>query len=203
MLLRSMVLLCVLLLGGAASASTILVWGDSLSAGYGLRADQSWPSLLQQRLRERGSDARVVNASISGETSAGGRSRLPAAIERHRPDLLILALGANDGLRGLPLQPMRSNLRAMIDTARGAGAHVLLVGMRLPPNYGPSYATKFQESFSVLAADTGVALLPFLLESVAARREYFQDDGLHPTADAQPLILDSVWRRLEPMLPQR
>lgn len=183
-----------------AHADDILVWGDSLSAGYRLRADQSWPSLLQGRLAAEGFEGRVVNGSVSGETTAGGHSRLPNALERHRPDVLILALGANDGLRGLPPPLMRRNLAGMIDAAHAAGARVLLIGMRLPPNYGPVYAAKFQESFTRVADDHEVALLPFLLEPIALDAAAFLDDGLHPTAAAQPAILDHVWRALRPLL---
>jgi len=199
-LLRSIVVLSLLLCAGCLQAADILVWGDSLSAGYGLRAEQAWPSLLQQRLAHEGIPGRVVNGSVSGETSAGGRSRLPEALKRFEPDILILALGANDGLRGLPPQLMRSNLRGMIDAATAAGARVLLVGMRVPPNYGPAYASKFRESFESLARDTHVALLPFLLEPIALDRDAFQSDGLHPTAEAQPKIVDHVWAALAPLL---
>ena len=185
---------------GSAFAATILVWGDSLSAGYGLRAEQSWPSLLQQHLDRLGREAKVVNASVSGETTAGGRSRLPAAINRVRPDYLILALGANDGLRGLPMGLMRDNLAAMARMARDAGAEVLLVGMHLPPNYGPTYAKRFNKTFSDLAAAESLPLLPFLLQPILFQRSYFQPDGLHPTAEAQPLIMDWVWRSLAPLL---
>ena len=189
-----------LVVSGAVQAATVLVWGDSLSAGYGLRAEQAWPSLLQQRLTASGSPLQVVNGSVSGETTAGGRTRLPGALARIKPAYVVLALGANDGLRGLPLSLMRDNLKAMIDAARAAGAKVLLVGMRLPPNYGLSYAAKFQKTFTELAEDEDLALLPFLLEPIALRRDYFQDDGLHPTAQAQPLILDALWTQFQPLL---
>lgn len=191
------------LVAAGAHATDILVWGDSLSAGYRLRADQSWPSLLQGRLDAEGFAAHVVNGSVSGETTAGGRSRLPQALERHRPDILILALGANDGLRGLPPPLMRRNLLQMIDTAHAAGTRVLLVGMRLPPNYGPAYAAKFQDSFNQVADDRGVPLVPFLLEPIALDPSAFLDDGLHPTAEAQPVILDHIWQALRPLLDRR
>ncbi|MCB1909410.1 MAG: arylesterase [Rhodocyclaceae bacterium] len=202
-LLQSIVSICLVLVVGIGHAADILVWGDSLSAGYRLRADQSWPSLLQSRLEAEGFDGRVVNGSVSGETTAGGRSRLRPALERHRPDVLILALGANDGLRGLPPLLMRDNLAGMIDAAHAAGARVLLVGMRLPPNYGPVYAAKFRDSFSAVADDRHVALLPFLLEPIALDPGAFLEDGLHPTAEAQPAILDHVWRALRPLLDRR
>ncbi|AUM01484.1 MAG TPA: arylesterase [Pseudothauera hydrothermalis] len=198
--LRSMVTFLFVLFAGGAQAATILVWGDSLSAGYGLRPDQAWPTLLQTRLAREGFPHRVVNASVSGETSAGGRSRLPAALARYRPDVLILALGANDGLRGLPPEHLADNLGAMIEAAHRAGARVLLAGMQMPPNYGPVYTRRFAETFARVAQAHKVALLPFLLEGFAERRALFQPDGLHPTADAQPLILDNVWPRLMPLL---
>jgi acyl-CoA thioesterase-1 len=195
-----MVTFLFVLFAGGAQAATILVWGDSLSAGYGLRPDQAWPTLLQTRLAREGFPHRVVNASVSGETSAGGRSRLPAALARYRPDVLILALGANDGLRGLPPEHLADNLGAMIEAAHRAGARVLLAGMQMPPNYGPVYTRRFAETFARVAQAHKVALLPFLLEGFAERRALFQPDGLHPTADAQPLILDNVWPRLMPLL---
>ena len=173
--------------------------GDSLSAGYGLRPEAAWPSLLARRLTEKRLDYSVVNLSISGETTAGGRSRLDAALRRQAPAVVIIALGANDGLRGLPLAQMRDNLGAMIEASRAAGARVLLAGMRLPPNYGP-YADEFFASFGQLARQHKVALLPFLLEPVATRSDLFLPDNLHPTAAAQPLILDHVWPALLPLL---
>ncbi len=189
-----------LLFVGAAHAATILVWGDSLSAGYGLEPGRAWPTLLQTRLQEKGFRHTVVNASVSGETSAGGRSRLPAALERHKPDIVILELGANDGLRGLRPQLMAENLEAMIAASRDAGAQILLVGMQMPPNYGPAYTRRFAQTFDDVAKAQQVPLVPFLLEGFAGQPERFQADGIHPTADAQPLVLDTVWRGLEPLL---
>jgi acyl-CoA thioesterase-1 len=183
----------------ALAAKTILVVGDSLSAGFGLRPEQAWPSLLAGRLAEQRLDYSVVNISISGETTAGGRSRLAAALQAHRPKVVVIELGANDGLRGLALDQMRGNLEAMIAAAQQAGARVLLAGMRLPPNYGP-YADEFQASFGELAQKRKTALLPFLLEPIARRPELFLPDNLHPTAAAQPLILDHVWAALAPLL---
>ena len=200
MLLRSIFLLFFLLLDSAANATGILVWGDSLSAGYGIKASESWPALLQSRLEKLGLDATVVNASISGETSAGGRSRLPAALARHKPAVVVIALGANDGLRGLPLKMMGDNLTAMIDASREAGAKVVLVGMRLPPNYGPAYTTKFQNTFDEVAAASKVPLVPFLLEGIATEPALFQADGIHPVAEAQFNLLDNVWPALKPLL---
>ena len=200
MLLRSIFLLFFLLLASAANATGILVWGDSLSAGYGIKDSESWPALLQSRLEKLGLDATVVNASISGETSAGGRSRLPAALARHKPAVVVIALGANDGLRGLPLKMMGDNLTAMIDASREAGAKVVLVGMRLPPNYGPAYTTKFQNTFDEVAAASKVPLVPFLLEGIATEPALFQADGIHPVAEAQFNLLDNVWPALKPLL---
>lgn len=181
-------------------AATILVWGDSLSAGYGLKPQEDWPTLLQTRLDKEGFRHRVVNASVSGETTAGGRTRLPAALERHAPDLLILELGANDGLRGLKPQLMEDNLGAMIRLARDRGARVLLVGMQLPPNYGPAYSRRFHETFRTVAKKHDVPLVPFLLDGFADKPEYFLPDGIHPTAEAQALIVDTVWPQLVALL---
>lgn len=173
--------------------------GDSLSAGYGIRPEQAWPSLIDRQLAEKRLDYSVANLSISGETSAGGRSRLLPALRQYKPAVVIIALGANDGLRGLPLAQMRDNLNAMAEAARSVGAKVLFAGMRLPPNYGP-YASDFQNSFVEVARARKAALLPFLLEPVAIRQSYFQADNLHPTAEAQPLIADHVWGALLPLL---
>jgi len=176
-----------------------VIIGDSLSAGYGISAERAWPALLGHRLAEKGYDYSVRNLSISGETTAGGRSRLPMALVKYRPKIVILALGANDGLRGLPLEQMDNNLRAMIAEIRRVGAKVLLVGMQLPPNYGP-YATAFAKSFQDLSKESRIPLLPFLLAPIAEQRVFFQADQLHPTADAQPLLLDHVWPALQPLL---
>lgn len=181
------------------AARTILIMGDSLSAGYGIRPEQAWPALLADRLAEKRLDYSVANLSISGETTAGGRARLDEALRRHRPAIVVIALGANDGLRGLPLGQMRDNLAAMLAAAQGAGARTLLIGMRLPPNYGP-YATEFERIFADTAKLKKTPLLAFLLAPVAADRRYFQGDNLHPTAEAQPLILDGVWPSLQPLL---
>ena len=186
-------------LPASAANRTILVFGDSLSAGYGIRPEAAWPSLLQARLAEQRLDYNVVNASISGETTAGGRTRLEAALARHKPTLVVLALGANDGLRGLPLTQMKDNLAAMTDAARRTGARVLLVGMRLPPNYGP-YAAQFQAVFGEVARREKAPLVEFLLAGIADRPEFFQADMLHPTAAAQAKVLDNVWPALAPLL---
>ena len=166
-LLRSMVIFFfAVVFSGAAQAATILVWGDSLSAGYGLKSQEAWPTLLQTRLEREGFRHTVVNASVSGETSAGGRSRLPAALDRHKPDLLILELGANDGLRGLKPSFMADNLSAMIRAAREKGARVLLVGMQIPPNYGAAYTRRFQQTYADVAREQNVPLVPFKLYKV-------------------------------------
>ena len=189
-------------LAARAEAPVILVLGDSLSSGYGIPAEQGWVSLLQRRLAERGFPHQVVNASISGDTTSGGLSRLPAALERHRPALVILELGANDGLRGQPPMAMASNLGRMIELSQQAGARVLLAEMRMPPNYGPLYAQKFQATFGELAKRYDIPLIPFLLDGVAGNFALTQDDGLHPRVEGQPRILDNVWAVLEPVLKQ-
>ena len=184
----------------AARAPVILVVGDSLSAGYGIDMRDAWPTLLQQRLRKQGYPHAVVNASISGDTSAGGRARLPDALKRERPELIILELGANDGLRGLALRDTQANLEAVIKAAHGSGARVLLVGIHLPPNYGPEYTKKFHAIYRDLARVHHLALVPFLLEGVALDPVLMQPDGLHPRAAAQPRILDNIWPKLLPLL---
>ena len=190
------------LFGSAARAESpvILVLGDSLSAGYGIPVEKGWVSLLQRRLVERGFPYRVVNASISGDTTSGGLSRLPAALELHRPAIVVLELGANDGLRGQPPMAMSRNLSRMIEQSQQAGARVLLAEMRIPPNYGPLYAQKFQATFGELAQHYAIPLIPFLLDGVAGNPALIQNDGLHPRAEAQPRILDNVWAVLEPEL---
>ena len=184
----------------AQAAQTILVFGDSLSAGYGLAREQSWPSLLEQRLQASHLPYVIVNASISGETTAGGLTRLPEALAMHKPAIMVLALGANDGLRGLSLAQMRANLTAMIRAAKQPGRKILLIGMKLPPNFGPDYTAEFARSFQGVARAQKVALLPFLLEPVAADPAAFQADNLHPVAEAEPKILDHVWKALKPLL---
>ena len=184
----------------AHAAKTILVFGDSLSAGYGIRQDAAWPNLLQKRLQEKQLDYSVANASISGETTSGGRARLDAALAKYTPAIVIIALGANDGLRGLPVKAMAANLQAMVDASRKAGAQVLLVGMRMPPNYGPDYTARFEAVFRDLAKTNRLRLVPFMMEGFADQRHYFQADGIHPVAEAQPVILDTIWRELKPLL---
>jgi acyl-CoA thioesterase-1 len=189
-------------LGGlpAAFAATILVYGDSLSAGYGVTRHSDWAHLLQLRLREKKTDYTVVNASISGETTLGGANRINDALRTHRPAITIVALGANDGLRGSDLKAMRSNLERIIDAARGAKSQVILVGMQIPPNYGPQYTEKFSATFREIAKAKRLPLVPFLLEGFADKRELFQADNLHPTAEAQAMMLETVWKTLSPVI---
>lgn len=183
-----------------APAATILVYGDSLSAGYGVPRDSDWAHLLQLRLREKKTDYTVANVSISGETTLGGVNRIKDALRTHRPAITIVALGANDGLRGSDLKAMRSNLERIIDAARSARSQVILVGMQIPPNYGPQYTEKFSATFREVAKAKRVPLVPFLLEGFADQRALFQADNLHPTAQAQPLMLDTVWKTLAPLI---
>jgi acyl-CoA thioesterase-1 len=186
--------------GAATQALPILVFGDSLSAGYGLRPGEGWVPLLQKRLQTQGYVTPVVNASVSGETTGGGLQRLPRALQLHNPSLVILELGANDGLRGLPIPEARANLEKMIGIVRAAGARILLIGMKMPPNYGPRYTTDFYQMYTDIAQRDHVPVVPFLLESVALDPGYLQADGLHPNARAAPLILDTVWPQLVPLL---
>ena len=179
---------------------TVLVMGDSLSAGYGMAASEGWVALAGAKLEAGHPGWRMVNASISGETSAGGVARIDGELARVKPDVVVIALGANDGLRGLPLPQSRANLAGMVRAAKAAGAEVLLVGMRMPPNLGQAYTEGFEANYREIAETEDVALLPFLLEPVASDRAAFQDDNLHPTAEVQPLLRDHVWRALEPLL---
>lgn len=192
-----------LILAGApsfATASTILVFGDSLSAAYGVPQDRGWAKLLEKRLRDEGYDYRVANASVSGETTSGGAGRLESALQSHQPDVVVIELGANDGLRGQSLDLMRRNLEHMIDASRRAKAQVLLVGMRLPPNYGTAYTEKFRETYADLARSKRTGFVPFLFEGFAENGRYFQADRLHPTSEAQALMLDTIWKGLKPLL---
>lgn len=171
----------------------VMVLGDSLSAGYGMDTDQSWTALLQQRLSEQGYEYRVVNASISGETSEGGRTRIDELVERLAPRLVIVELGGNDGLRGLPPDRTRGNLTAIVETAQAAGAAVALLGMRIPPNYGRRYTRAFAGTFKDVAAATGVPWVEFFMDGVALDAGLMQDDGIHPNVQAQPVLLDNAW----------
>ena len=184
-----------------AQTSVILVFGDSISAGYGLpHVERGWVALLQAKLKTEGYGYEVVNASVSGETTAGGLARLPRALSLHRPAVVILELGGNDGLRALPVEQMRDNLSRMIDLAKGAGAQVLLLGMRIPPNYGPQYTEQFSAVYADLARDKHVPVVPFLLSSVALHPDLMQADGVHPDEAAQPLLLQTAWPALRPTL---
>ena len=197
-----LVLLIVLTTASAAadSTGTVLIVGDSLSAAYGIDRRLGWVALLQQRLSENGTAYRVSNASITGDTTRGGLARLPAALEREQPDILVIALGGNDGLRGLAPQQTYANLARMIELGRESGARVLILGVRLPANYGRAFGEKFHRVYLDLARDKQVALVPFFLEGVAETRALMQPDGIHPSAAAQPRILDNVWAALEPLL---
>ena len=183
------------------SSSVILVWGDSLSASYRMDEQQGWVALLQEKLSAEGRlDWRVVNGSVSGETTAGGLARLPAMLASTSPDIVILELGGNDGLRGLPVPTIRENLAQMIKLSQDAGARVLLSGIQIPPNYGPRYTGPFYAQYTELAEQYGLPLIPFLLDGIAENAELMQDDGIHPTAEAQPLIVEIVWPVLHPLM---
>jgi acyl-CoA thioesterase-1 len=202
--LGRLALLFSLLSAGAAAAApghTILVFGDSLSAGYGLDNGSGWVHLLALRVQTQAPDYAVVNASVSGETSAGGLARLPAALDGYHPDLVLIELGGNDGLRALPIAQMSANLARMIELSRGAHALPLLFEMRIPQNYGPAYGTQFQQAFGEVARREQATLVPFFLSAVATDPgRWFQDDGIHPNAQAQPQLLDAVWPTLAPLL---
>ena len=188
---------------GEAPAETpvILVFGDSISAGYGLaHVEQDWVALLQTRLKDQEYGYQVINASVSGETTAGGLARLPRALMLHQPKIVILELGGNDGLRALPMAQMRANLARMVDLASAAGAKVLLLGMRMPPNYGPDFTEQFSSSYSDLARDKKLPLVPFLLNGIALSPNLMQADGIHPNELGQPKLLDNVWPSLKPLL---
>jgi acyl-CoA thioesterase-1 len=195
-------LLCPALFAQAAPAESpaILVVGDSLSAAYGVPVEQGWVALLQGRLKSQGYGYRVVNASVSGETTGGALARLPRALERHRPAVVIIELGGNDGLRGLPIEDVRRNFDSLIGLSRAAGAKVLLVGMRIPPNYGPAYAGSFHGLYGQLATEYRLPLVPFFLDGIALDDALMQEDGIHPNAAAQPKLLALVWPKLEPLL---
>jgi len=196
-----------LMLAASASAysapKTVLVLGDSLSAEYGLNRGSGWVALLEQKLKKEKIDARVVNASISGETTSGGRSRLPALLSKHRPDIVVIELGANDGLRGQPVTAAEANLRSMIEQSRKNKARVLLVGMRMPPNYGRNYTERFFGMYKNLATQFKAPLVPFMLEGVADKPTLLQADRLHPNAQAHPIILDNIWPQIAPLVKAR
>jgi acyl-CoA thioesterase-1 len=184
-----------------AEAPVILVFGDSISAGFGLaRVEQGWVALLQTRLKQQEYGYQVVNASVSGETTAGGLARLPRALMLHQPKIVILELGGNDGLRALPIAQMRANLVRMIDLSTAAGAEVLLLGMRIPPNYGPEYTEQFRLCYTELARDKKLPLVPFLLNDIALKPNLMQADGIHPNELGQPILMANIWPSLKPLL---
>jgi len=183
-----------------AAAGTVLIVGDSISAAFGLDTRQGWVSLLEQRLKHEGFTETVVNASISGDTSAGGQARLPALLVEHKPEVVILELGGNDGLRGLLPTQLQQNLASMIDNARASGARVLLLGMQLPPNYGARYTEAFAKVYSDLAEEKKVPLVPFFLQGIGGNPELMQADGIHPAVAAQGKLLENVWPTLKPLL---
>ncbi len=197
---RTILCLCLLFVTTVHAESVLLVMGDSLSAEYGLATGTGWVALLQHKLTQDGFAHQVINASISGETSAGGRARIREALTAHRPAVVIVALGANDGLRGQPVAMLRGNLEFMIKQSQKRGARVMLVGQRLPPNYGAAYNRRFEAAFSEAATRTTTPLVPFMLAGFATDRSMFQQDGLHPTAAAQSRIVDTVYPTLKPLL---
>ncbi|MCH8531274.1 MAG: arylesterase [Saccharospirillum sp.] len=198
----ALVLTLVLLVSGL-QANTLLVMGDSLSAGYGMSPEETWVALMEERLQDNDQDIQVVNASISGETSMGGLQRLPALLERHQPDIVLLELGANDGLRGFPIAGIQENLASMIEISHQANADVIILGIRIPPNFGSRYTEPFFNQFADLAEQYDLLYLPFLLDGVAEYHSLMQADGLHPKAEAQPIILENVWPLVEKALGQR
>ena len=183
-----------------SAPKTLLVLGDSLSAEYGIARGAGWVALLEQKLQAQKNQTRIINASISGETTSGGRARLPKLLEKNKPDVVLIELGANDGLRGLPVAAAEANLRAMGEAARQSGAKVVLVGMRMPPNYGRDYAEKFYGLYSKLAKEWKAPLVPFMFEGIADQPRLFQADRLHPTAEAHPTILKNIWPQVAPLL---
>jgi acyl-CoA thioesterase-1 len=185
---------------GANDNPTLLIIGDSLSAGYGVDAQQSWVSLLEARLKEEDYGYRVINASISGDTTTGGLGRLPQALAAHQPGIVLIELGGNDGLRGTPIKVMRKNLSKMIELSQDVGAHVILAGMQIPPNYGPAYTTDFSSIYPQLADEYDAGLIGFFMQNVALNSGLMQADGIHPNADGQPVLLDNVWPALKPLL---
>jgi len=177
-----------------------MVFGDSLSAAYGIEEEQGWVNLLQAKLSQEQYDFRVINASVSGETSTGGLARLPAMLDTHQPDLVILELGGNDGLRGLPLNTLKTNLQEMIALIQASGARILLAGIQIPPNYGPRYTVPFFELFGELATENDLPIVPFLIDGIPQQPELMQTDGIHPRAEAQWMIVENVWPHLKPLL---
>jgi acyl-CoA thioesterase-1 len=199
-ILMALLLALLLPLPAYSASKTVLVLGDSLSAEYGMARGTGWVPLLEARIKAEKIDAKVVNASISGETTSGGKARVQTLLEKHRPQVVVLELGANDALRGLAIGATEANLRAIIQAARKARARVLLVGMQIPPNYGGDYTRRFTQLYPRLARESGSPLVPFLLEGMADKPQLFQSDRIHPTAEAQPILLDTVWPHLKPMI---
>jgi acyl-CoA thioesterase-1 len=195
----SLLFICLGTAASAANGKTVLVYGDSLSAAYGMPEQRGWVALLEERLKREHPDYSVVNASISGETTAGGLARIDKVLELHKPAIAIVELGANDGLRGLPVAAMKQNLSAIIERAQKSGAKVLLVGVRMPPNYGEDYTRAFQRAFAELAKGHNVRLVPNLLDGFSEKLELFQADRIHPTEIAQPAVLKNVWTKLAPL----
>ncbi len=196
-----LLLLVLVNVSAKAEAPVILVFGDSISAGYGLtRVEEGWVELLRTRLKSEGYGYQVVNASVSGETTAGGLARLPRALELHHPKIVILELGGNDGLRALPVPQMRSNFQQMINLSTASGAKILILGMRIPPNYGPQYTSQFEAVYGDLARADKLPLVPFLMDHIALQPKLMQSDDIHPNEDGQPVLLDNVWPVLRPML---
>jgi acyl-CoA thioesterase-1 len=200
--LLTLVLFLIAIPAAGAEVPTVLVFGDSLSAGFGIDVDQSWPALLQTRLQGQGYEHRVINASISGETTEGGANRISSALERFKPAVVILELGGNDGLRGFPPDRMRSNLRTIIETSKNSGAAVVLLGIRIPTNYGSRYTEAFETTYRELAAELDVPWIEFFMAGIALNRDLMQDDGIHPNADAQPILLDNAWPIIREALEQ-
>lgn len=197
---KFLIALALLGCGPAQAGPTLLVFGDSLSAAYGISQKDGWVALLQEHLRQQRLDYTVVNASVSGETTSGGAARIAVTLATYRPAIVVVALGANDGLRGLALRQMRENLSLIVRAAQKSGSRVLLAGMRMPPNYGPQYTKDFEQTYAALARQFKCSLVPFLLEGVAGKHELMLEDNLHPNARAQPIILEQVWKGLAPML---
>lgn len=194
--MRVLFSLIVLLLNSVsahAESPTVLIFGDSLSAGYGIEVDQSWAALLQKRLEQQGYEHTVVNASISGETTEGGATRIGAALQNFAPELIILELGGNDGLRGFPAKRMQANLEAIIESAKSSGAEVILLGIRIPINYGPRYSAQFEAVFRDVSEKHGIHWIEFFMDGIALNDDLLQDDRIHPNAAAQPILLDNAW----------
>ena len=201
--LYTFLLLITAAFGHAAEPPTVLVFGDSLSAGYGVDVDQTWVALLQSRLKSQGYEHRVINASISGETTQGGMTRIKPALDNFSPDLVILELGGNDGLRGFPANVIKDNIQTMIDTSRDHGATVVILGIKIPTNYGPRYRQAFENIYSELATELDVLWIEYFMEGVALNEELMQDDGVHPTTEAQPVLLDNAWPVIREALSRR